>query len=75
MPFTLNFTYDLASQNLTTPPVYSATVLTSPARTYSEIGTSALNDTIDQSQVDFFSFPMNTLGVVTANTPANPTMR
>jgi uncharacterized repeat protein (TIGR02543 family) len=68
------FTYtSIAGLNLTMPTVTSVGAKTFPAWTFSEIGASSANGTIDLSQVDFLAFPANTVATVTAGaTPANP---
>lgn len=68
------FTYTTTSPlNLSTPPVSVVTGKTFPAWTFSEIGASALNGTIDLSQVDFVAFPMNSTSSVIGNVvPDNP---
>jgi Divergent InlB B-repeat domain/IPTL-CTERM motif len=69
------FIYTLPTLNLTTPTVGNVTATNFPAWSFSEIGTSATVGTIDLSQVDFLSFPMNTVASVTPGTnPPNPTV-
>lgn len=69
------FTYtSTAPLNIAAPPATAVTGKTFPAWTFSEIGASASNGTIDLSQVDFLSFPMNTTASVKPGTPPNPTV-
>lgn len=67
------FTYSAINpMNLNEPATVEVSQQTMPAWTYSEIGASAANGTIDLSQVDFYAFPMNSTASVLAATPANP---
>lgn len=67
------FTYaNAATLNLSEPSTTLVSGMTFPAWTYSEIGASSANGTIDLSQVDFYAFPMNTTAGVLSATPANP---
>ncbi len=65
------FTYTTTGpMNLSEPPVSAVGAKSFPAWTYSEIGASATNGTIDLSQVDFVSFPMNTTATVLSGNPS-----
>jgi uncharacterized repeat protein (TIGR02543 family) len=67
------FTYSTINPlNLNEPATVEVSQQTMPGWTYSEIGASSGNGTIDLSQVDFFAFPMNSTANVLAATPANP---
>ncbi|MFO1412435.1 MAG: IPTL-CTERM sorting domain-containing protein [Burkholderiales bacterium] len=67
------FTYSAINpMNLSEPATVEVSQFTMPAWTYSEIGASSANGTNDLSQVDFYTFPMNSTANVLAATPANP---
>gem|GEM_PF-2659602 len=61
-----SFTYTDNGAKVSTPDPSVVLSGLMPAWTFSEIGTSSTNATIDLSQVDFFSFPMNTQAQVTS---------
>jgi len=55
---------------LSEPSTTFVSGMTFPAWTYSEIGASSTNGTIDLSQVDFYAFPMSTTATVLAGNPS-----
>lgn len=72
-PNGFTYTYTLANgMALTTPTPANVLSKIFPAWTFSEIGASSTSGTIDLSQVDFFTFPMNTQAVVNAASPPAP---
>ncbi|MCC7326918.1 MAG: hypothetical protein IT521_08960 [Burkholderiales bacterium] len=77
--FTFTYTYPASYPTSPTPPPSIAlsepsttfvSAMTFPAWTYSEIGASSSNGTIDLSQVDFYAFPMSTTSNVLPGNPA-----
>jgi len=77
--FTYTYTYPatyptnptpLPSIALSEPSTTFVSGMTFPAWTYSEIGASSSNGTIDLSQVDFYAFPMNTTATVLSGNPS-----
>ncbi len=69
-PYPVTSTSPPPSIAISEPPTTQVSGKVFPAWTYSEIGASSSNGTIDLSQVDFVAFPMNTTATVLAGNPS-----